>query len=300
MVCVTIVHGEGQDNVPVRLRSLLDLGAGRRLAAVLAVMLALSACAGRGNEGPVSTAPGEAVDIYAGDDDNDPLEILNRFMFAFDMTLDVFILKPAAATYRFLLPVEVRDSVRNVIRNLRTPVILANDVFQGEMARAETTGMRFLINTTVGVLGIFDVADGWGYPYHDEDFGQTLAVQGAGEGFYLVLPIFGPSSVRDGIGLVVDTLLDPLTYVGQVYDLENEVLARTAVGGVDARSRNIEALDDLQKDSIDFYARIRSLYRQTRANEIRNGTADGTQALGLYSSELDFSDDANSPQTTND
>lgn len=278
----------------------MDIGLCRRFGAVLAVVLVLAACASRDADRPGAGTPSATADIYEIDDDNDPLEILNRFIFAFDMTLDVFIFKPAAATYRFLLPVEVRDSVRNVIRNLRTPVVLANDLFQGEMERAETTTMRFLINTTVGVLGIFDVADGWGYPHHDEDFGQTLAVHGAGEGFYLVLPIFGPSSLRDGIGLAVDILLDPLTYVGQAYDVDDELLTRPVVGGIDTRSRNIETIEDLQKDSIDFYARIRSLYRQTRANDIRNGAGAGDQVPGLYSSEIDFSDDADSTEKTTD
>ncbi|MHA1600778.1 MAG: MlaA family lipoprotein [Alphaproteobacteria bacterium] len=289
--------------MPGRLRSLIDISVCRRLAVALAVLFALSACAGQDKDTPVSSVTGESADIYEIDeidDDNDPLETVNRFIFAFDLTLDVFIFKPAAATYRFLLPVEVRDSVRNVIRNLRSPVVVANDLFQGEMERAETTAMRFLINTTVGVLGIIDVADGWGYPHHDEDFGQTLAVHGTGEGFYLVLPIFGPSSARDGIGLLVDTFLDPLTYVGQIYDIDEALLARTALGGIDTRSRNIDAIDDLQRDSIDFYARIRSLYRQSRANDIRNGVSDDSQVPGLYSSELDFGDDADSSETTTD
>lgn len=278
----------------------MDSGVCRRFAVVLAVLFALSACAGQEKDEPVSSVPGGSADIYEIDDDNDPLETVNRFIFAFDLTLDVFILKPAAATYRFLLPADVRDSVRNVIRNLRSPVVVANDLFQGEMDRAETTTMRFLINSTVGVLGILDVADGWGYPYHDEDFGQTLAVHGTGEGAYLVLPIFGPSSIRDGVGLLVDTFLDPLTYVGRIYDIDNALLARTALGGVDRRARNIDAIDDLQRDSIDFYARIRSLYRQSRANEIRNGASDSTEESGLYSSELDFGDDADSSESITD
>ena len=278
----------------------MDINVFRRTMVVLTVLFALTACASQDKDAPVSGVPGESADIYEIDDDNDPLETVNRFIFAFDLTLDVFIFKPAAATYRFLLPAEVRDSVRNVVRNLRSPVVLANDLFQGEMDRAETTTMRFLINTTVGVLGIIDVADGWGYPHHDEDFGQTLAVHGTGEGFYLVLPIFGPSSARDGVGLLVDTFLDPLTYVGQIYDIDDVLLARTALGGIDTRSRNIDTLDDLQRDSIDFYARIRSLYRQTRANDIRNGASDNSQAPGLYSSELDFGDDADNSETTAD
>ena len=172
--------------MPVELRSLVTFGicggVSRRLAIVLAVLFALSACASRENDRPVSAVPdatsAESADIYdvEAEDDNDPLETLNRFIFAFDLTLDIFIFKPVAEFYQTFVPAKARDSVRNVIRNLRSPVIVANDLFQGEMDRAETTTMRFLINTTVGVLGIIDVADGWGYPYHDEDFGQTLAV----------------------------------------------------------------------------------------------------------------------------
>lgn len=287
--------------MPFEARIPMDLGMVRRFIAMLTILAALAACASQPKDSPESLTPGgsanEPAELgFEEDDDNDPLETINRFIFAFDLTLDVFILKPAAATYRFMVPLVVRDSVRNVVRNLRSPVVLANDLFQGEMDRAEDTTMRFLINTTVGLLGILDVADGWGYPHHDEDFGQTLAVHGSGEGFYLVLPLFGPSSVRDGVGLLVDTFLDPLTYVGQIYDVDTELMARTAVDGIDKRSRNIETLEDLQKDSIDFYARIRSLYRQSRANEIRNGTGGDSASPGLYSTEYKFGDDADSSE----
>lgn len=221
-------------------------------------------------------------------DDNDPLEIPNRFIFAINRALDVAVIQPIAATYRFLLPDMVRDAVRNVLRNLQTPVVLANDVFQGEWERAETTLARFAINTTVGVLGIFDVATGEGYEYHSEDFGQTLGSYGVGEGVYLVLPLFGPSSARDGVGIVVDIFLDPLTYVANAHDLEEEFLARPAVNGIDTRSRNIETLEDLRRDSIDFYARIRSLWRQNRRNEIRNGRGDSAaHQPDLYDFEFD-------------
>lgn len=219
-------------------------------------------------------APGTEEDY----DENDPLEIPNRFIFAINRTLDVFILQPVAATYRFLLPELLRDSIRNVLRNLQTPVILANDIFQGEWDRAETTAARFMINTTAGGFGLFDVAAGGGKEYHNEDFGQTLGSYGVGEGVYLVLPLFGPSSARDGLGMVVDTFLDPLTYVARVNDIQTEMLARPAVNGIDTRSRNIEELEDLRRDSIDFYARIRSLWRQNRRNDILNGAESGTAA----------------------
>lgn len=262
----------------------------RRILVSLAALVLVAGCASR----PETTAEpntSEGLGLYGeAQDDGDPLETVNRFTFAFNLTLDVFIFKPAAATYRFLVPGEARDSVRNALRNLRSPVVLLNDVFQGEWDRAETTTMRFLINSTIGVLGLFDVAEGMGYPYHDEDFGQTLAVHGAGEGAYLVLPIFGPSSIRDGVGLAVDTFLDPFTYVADIYDAQNASIARTAVYGIDRRSRNIETLEDLQRDAIDFYARIRSLYRQTRANDIRNGAPEETPTPGLYSFDIPADD----------
>ncbi len=223
-------------------------------------------------------AASESDDAYFGDyeeDENDPLEIPNRFIFAFNEALDVLILKPAAATYRFIVPEPVRDSVQNFMRNLRTPVILVNDLLQGKPDRAGNTTMRFLINSTVGVLGLIDVADGWGYPYHGEDFGQTLGTYGVGEGFYLVLPLLGPSSLRDGTGLLVDTFFDPLTYVGYFYGDEDGVtealIAKRALEGIDFRSRNIETVEDIQRDALDVYARFRSLYRQFRENQIRDG-----------------------------
>ena len=223
-------------------------------------------------------------------DDNDPLEIPNRFIFAFNQTLDVFVLKPAASTYRFLLPELIRDSIRNVIRNLATPVVLINDLLQGEWERAETTLARFAINTSGGVLGLFDVASEEGYEYHKEDFGQTLGSYGVGEGAYLVLPLFGPSSVRDGFGRVVDIFLDPFTYLARAEDLETEFLIRPVVEGIDTRSRNIETLEDLERDSIDFYARLRSLWRQNRQNEINNGREVGptvTPGLSDWNFEIE-------------
>lgn len=232
----------------------------------------------------------DADSLYPGLDDdydeNDPLEIPNRFIFAFNQTLDVFILKPAAESYRFLLPSVIRDAIRNFLRNLATPVVLINDLLQGEFERAETTFARFAINTSSS-LGLVDFATGEGYEYHEEDMGQTFASYGIGEGAYLVLPLFGPSSVRDGFGRLGDIFLDPLTYVGQIYDVQAELLAIPLVSGIDLRSRNIETLEDLESDSIDFYARIRSLWRQSRQNEIDNGrNATPTVAPGL--SDFDF------------
>ena len=276
--------------MPVLTRCFKDWPFYRRLIVVLAALTLVAGCASRPESASGQWSATNNQEIEEIDEENDPLELFNRFAFSFNLALDTFIFRPGAATYRFLLPVEVRDSVRNALRNLSTPVVLANDLLQGELERAETTLVRFFVNSTVGLLGLFDVAADWGYPYHDEDFGQTLAVHGVGEGFYLVLPILGPSNPRDGIGILVDTFLDPLTYVAKANDAEEYLIARTAVAGIDLRSRNIEALDDLKRDSIDFYARIRSLYRQKRINDINNGEAqDDMPTPGLYS--FDFGTD---------
>ncbi len=132
---------------------------------------------------------------------SDPLEPLNRAIFSFNLTLDKAILRPIATVYNAALPDPVRDGVRNFLNNLRTPIILANDVLRGEIGRAGDTVGRFLLNSTLGVGGLFDIASELGFDFHNEDFGQTLAVWGIGEGPYLMLPIFGPSNPRDAVGL---------------------------------------------------------------------------------------------------
>ncbi|GAB4354381.1 MAG: hypothetical protein Kow00114_04140 [Kiloniellaceae bacterium] len=203
--------------------------------------------------------------------DNDPLEVPNRMFFAFNEALDFMIIRPVAVTYRYIVPTGVRNSVRNFLRNLRSPVVLANDLLQGDLERAEITFTRFFINSTIGLLGLFDIAADSGFAYHDEDFGQTLGTYGAGEGFYLVLPVLGPSSLRDGSGRIVDIFLDPLTYIAP----QEFALGRAAATGIDFRSRTIDELDSLKADSLDFYALIRSLYRQHRENEINNGAPSG-------------------------
>ena len=259
----------------------------RTLLAVFAISILVSACATAPQTADPRPGDPEFTQIaQAGSDDwadseagefgpepfdNDPLEVPNRMFFAFNQALDFMVIRPIAVTYRYIVPTGVRNSVRNFLRNLRTPVTLANDLLQGDLGRAEATFARFLINSTVGVLGLFDIAAESGIPYHDEDFGQTLGSYGAGEGFYLVLPILGPSNLRDAGGRIVDIFLDPLTYLAPT-----EVgLGRAVRTGVDFRSRNIDELDALEADSLDFYARIRSLYRQNRKSEINNGAPSG-------------------------
>jgi phospholipid-binding lipoprotein MlaA len=203
--------------------------------------------------------------------ENDPLEGFNRAMFNVTLKADKAVLRPTALAYRAVVPEPVRLSIRNFLANLNTPVILANDVLQGEVNRAGITFIRAGINTTVGIGGLLDVATRWGYPRHSEDFGQTLAVYGVGEGFYLFIPLLGPGNPRDVFGYAVDFLLDPLFYVkwGNEFYVP---YVRYGVDLLDVRERNIETLDEIERNSLDYYASVRSLYRQTRANEIRNGT----------------------------
>ncbi len=208
----------------------------------------------------------------AEDDTNDPFEGSNRFFFDVNQVLDDILLRPVAIAYRAVVPDFARDGVRNFMNNLNSPVIFANDLMQGEGDRAGTTLLRFGVNSTIGIGGLFDVAKEIGHPYHDEDFGQTLAVWGVGDGPYLYFPLMGPSSARDFTGFVVDRGLDPLTYVNWGDDdLEYVPIARTVLNVIDLRSRNIETLDDIERSSVDYYASIRSLYRQSRADSIRNG-----------------------------
>ena len=220
--------------------------------------------------------------------ENDPLETLNRFTFAFNEMLDTLFLRPAAFTYRELVPLGVRNAVRSFLRTLSTPVILANDLLQGDGDRALITSQRFFVNTAFS-LGFYDYAEELGLPYHSSDFGQTLGVHGAGEGFYLVLPVFGPSSLRDGAGTLVDSFLDPLSYlaaedlniitVGD--DARPYSYVRSGMGGLEARSRSLDVLDQALEGSLDHYTRVRSLWRQSREADIEKRSAGEEPEFGL-------------------
>jgi phospholipid-binding lipoprotein MlaA len=199
---------------------------------------------------------------------NDPLEPTNRVFYAINNGLDTAILKPAAQAYKWALPDPVRDGIHNILGNLGTPVKLSNDMLEGKPRRAGDTTMRFLINTTVGVLGFFDVAKGWGYPDHDADFGMTLAKWGVDEGPYLYLPVLGPSDPRDFAGFGVDIAADPFTWVGQGAAVTALGYSKWAVTAVDTRSRLLGEIENIKKTALDPYATFRSLYRQHRASQI--------------------------------
>ena len=250
------------------------------IAGVVAMSVTLGGCATKPD-------PTDEAAVQAYQEANDPLEPMNRYFFSVNMFLDEVLLKPFAGYYNIALPQVAKDGIRGILRNVDTPVILANDLFQGEGNRAGITTGRFFVNTTLGLGGFFDVAKHFGMPYHDEDFGQTLAVWGTGEGPYLMIPLLGPSNPRDASGKIVDKFLDPMTYIGYIYGVGYINTIRGGLEAVDTRARNLQAIDELQKGSIDFYATVRSLYRQHRNDAIRNGKED-EDLTPKVTSELDI------------
>lgn len=216
--------------------------------------------------------PSDQAAVQAYNEANDPLEPTNRYFFEVNRFVEEILIKPFAGWYRVGVPDPAQDGIRNFLRNVNSPVTFFNDMFQGEWDRMGTTAMRFLINTTAGVGGIVDFASDWGYKYHEEDFGQTLAVHGVGEGPYLVLPLLGPSNPRDAIGNGVDNIFQaPFWLDIFISKLGYLQIATSGTLQLDTYSRNMQALTELQKGSVDYYATLRSLYRQHRNDEIRNG-----------------------------
>lgn len=213
---------------------------------------------------------GCATQPQTQDDVNDPLEGMNRAVHGFNDAFDTLLLRPAATFYRAMLPPPVQDGIHNLLSNLSSPIIFVNDLLQGETERAGVTLSRFAINTTIGLLGINDAAEEMGYKKHSEDFGQTLAVWGVGEGPYIVLPIFGPSNPRDAVGLVVEYFADPVNIWANNTNRDGLPLTRSIAGAIDKRSHYYEAIEDIRKNSLDPYAAMRSYYRQGRKAEILN------------------------------
>ena len=226
---------------------------------------------------PASAMAQETAQAQTGGADeavNDPIEPINRFLFEFNEILQALILRPVGEFYQGFVPPPMRRAVNNVLQNLRSPIILANDLMQGEGQRAWQTTQRAVINTTLGIGGLSDrAAEVVVASSVDEDFGQTLAVWGVGEGFYVVLPVFGPSSQRDGVGkFVVDGYLDPLAQWLDNTGRDDVQTSRLIVDGVDTYAGVMDDLAQIKKTSIDYYAAIRSMYRQKRRAEILNGS----------------------------
>lgn len=200
----------------------------------------------------------------------DPIESVNRGIFKFNDVVDTAVLKPVAEGYRAGVPKPARVGVRNFLRNLKTPQLVANNLLQGDMNSAGDDVTRFFANTFFGLAGLVDVAGAENVKYKEEDFGQTLGAWGLSNGPYLVLPLFGPSTVRDTTGLIVDGYTDPVRLWLSNTDREGIYYGKVAVAAVDKREELLDVLADLKKNSIDYYAATKSAYIQRRAALVAN------------------------------
>jgi phospholipid-binding lipoprotein MlaA len=228
---------------------------------LLASTLGLAACA--------STPDNSAA--------NDPLEGVNRAVFGFNEVVDKAVIGPVARGYG-KVPAPIRDRVRDFVRNITSPLVLIHDVLQLEGARASDTAARMLVNTTIGAFGLVDIATPFGLPYHSEDAGQTFGAHGVGEGPYIVLPLLGPSTTRDTVGRVVDLFLDPVSWIEGIGGFR---AGTAASGAIDMRERLDPVIADTRKNSLDYYAASRSLYRQNRTAEIANHRASDSELADI-------------------
>lgn len=218
-------------------------------------------------DGAIASAP-PAADDQDQDDDHDPLEPVNRAIYKFNSAFDRFLLKPVARGYDAVTPDAVQHSIGRFFKNLLTPAVGLNNLLQGKPRDSASDVGRFLVNSTIGVLGLFDPASSFGLNAHDEDFGQTLGVWGVGDGPYLVLPVLGPSNVRDGVGLVGDFMTDPVSYV----DDRAARWGLWAIYFVDRRAQLLGASSVLeQAGGQDEYLFVREAYRQRRQYLIYDG-----------------------------
>ena len=215
----------------------------------------------------------------------DPWENLNRGTFAFNQKFDQYLLSPVAKGYRFIFPSEIRTGVRNFLSNLSEPWTSINSILQGDFTNTGNAIARFLINSTAGILGIFDVATEIGFEKQKEDFGQTLAVHGVGPGPYLMLPFLGPSTLRDALGKITSLYADPVTLALERNDKDQWIWIGMAVKGVDFREQNLEKIDNLNATSVDFYATLRSLYLERRSSMIRNQNVNDTDPFQEFDVE---------------
>ena len=230
----------------------------------------LNAIAGSDGEVEISSKKNNNQQVV-----KDCFESVNRVTFAFNQGLDKIIFKPLAKGYR-KLPQPIRSGTSNVINNLGNVVTIPNNILQGQMKDASVNSLRLIINSTLGIAGIFDVASYYGLEKRDkEDYGQTLGTWGVGEGCYFILPVLGPTTVRDSIGSLANVAGGDAWYNVTVandtqYFNEADYYLSQLLSGVDFRAKNLESFDSLENTSIDLYASIRSLYLQDRQRKIKN------------------------------
>ncbi|MHA1564012.1 MAG: MlaA family lipoprotein [Alphaproteobacteria bacterium] len=247
---------------------------GRVTLGALALALALGGCAG---------APHDDIDEFGAEQVNDPLETMNRLVFAANVAVDTLILQPVAVTYRDLMWPPIKNNVHNLLLNMRLPLTFVNAILQGNFSHAERTASRFVSNMLLLWMGDVGADE-----QQVEDFGQTLATWGVEDGGpYIMLPLLGPSNVRDTVGLVFDFFVDPVNTLSS----SEILLGRTVTGAVDSRSRNVDDIRDLQANSLDYYATVRSLYRQQRQAMIDNSTDGSNQPAPTISIDAFSSND---------
>ena len=216
----------------------------------------------------------------------DPFEGVNRAIFSFNNAADKVILEPVAKGYK-KLPSPIQSGLGNFINNLKLPLAAVNQLLQGQGKNAiESTG-RFLVNSTIGIFGLIDVADDIGLDQKEEDFGQTLATWGVGDGFYIILPLFGPSNLRDTTGMLMTMITDPINAYTASQGEAWAIPMRTAANAVDQRSQIIDEVNALRDNSVDYYAAVRSSYYQNRKAAIMNTDDDVLTPLPLISIEFE-------------
>ena len=237
------------------------------ITSLISLMLSTNVSADTDGENSLSKKnSGEVKDCFEG---------LNRATFSLNQGLDKVIFKPVAKGYR-KLPSPIRSGTSNALENISSLITIPNNILQGEFRKAGINTGRFAVNTTVGILGIFDVATKINFPeYEREDYGQTFGAWGIGAGCYVVLPVIGPSTVRDAFGSFVNVLGGDPYYNASVHGnnqyLDKDLYITTKIiSGIDFRAKNLDTIDNLEKNSMDFYASVRSLYLQDRQQKIRN------------------------------
>ena len=253
------------------------------LSSLISLMLILSANAGTDGENNLSKKnPNHVRDCF---------ERLKRATISLNHGLDKIIFKPVAKGYRSL-PSPIRKGTSNALDNISSLITIPNNVLQGDFKKAGINTGRFVVNTTVGILGIFDVAEKMNFPeYQKEDYGQTFGSWGIGAGCYVVLPVIGPSTARDTFGSFVNVLGGDPWYNASVHG-NNEFLGEgvfitsKAMNAIDFRSNNLDSFENLEKNSIDFYASLRSLYLQDRENKIKNNQRGRVEII--YEDEEDW------------
>ena len=223
------------------------------LAFVIIILFSGNLYAGASDE--VNTSSDDFETSVFEDEIYDPLEGINRAVFGFNNVADKVILEPVAKGYK-KLPSPIQSGIGNFINNLKLPLVALNQLLQGQGKNAAESTGRFLVNSTVGVFGLIDVADDFGLEQKEEDFGQTLATWGVGDGFYVVLPLFGPSNLRDTTGMVMTMMTDPINYYAAREGESWAIPVRTAANAVDQRSQIIDEVNALRDNSVDYLSLI--------------------------------------------